>query len=343
MSKWLDYFQERPLPIQLGVSFVAVGFIGALDYFTGTELSFSIFYLLPIAFIAWFSGWRAGALTALFGGLLWLSVDLLTHPPYSHPLIPYWNALVRFGFFIIVVYTLAALHAARTQREELTHFIVHDLRSPLANIITGLQTLQEISQDTHDATQANLVEMASVAGNRMLTLINSLLDIAQLEGRQMPLKLEQIAVSELVESATAQVRMWAERNHITLTTQLASNISTVYGDVELTRRVLINLLSNAIKFSQANTTITIRVVPAENGMLAFSVSDQGVGISKEWADKVFDKFVQVKARRAGTTVGTGLGLAFCRLAVEAQHGRIWLESEVDVGTTVTFKLPSQAT
>jgi signal transduction histidine kinase len=70
-----------------------------------------------------------------------------------------------------------------------------------------------------------------------------------------------------------------------------------------------------------------------------SVTDQGRGIPKEWANKVFDKFVQVEAQRAGSTVGSGLGLNFCRLAVEAQGGRIWLQSETNKGTTITFTLP----
>lgn len=153
MAEWLKRFQKQPIPVQIGVGFVGIGLIGVLDHFSGSELSFSIFYLIPIAFVAWFVGWRSGALAAVVGSFVWLGVDLLAWHNYSHPLIPYWNAMVRFGFFIGFVYTLVALHAARARQEELTHFIVHDLRSPLANIITGLLTLQEVSHDTHDETK----------------------------------------------------------------------------------------------------------------------------------------------------------------------------------------------
>lgn len=150
--------------------------------------------------------------------------------------------------------------------------------------------------------------MALAAGQRMLALINSLLDIARLEGRQIPLTLSQVAVPELIESAMTQVTMWAERSHVSLTSQLFTDIVTVYADPVLAQRVLVNLLSNAIKFSRPDTTVTIRVAPADNNTLAFSVSDQGTGIPKEWVDKVFDKFVQVEAHRAGTTSGYWPGI-----------------------------------
>jgi signal transduction histidine kinase len=107
----------------------------------------------------------------------------------------------------------------------------------------------------------------------------------------------------------------------------------------MTTRVLVNLLSNAIKFSRPESVVTVRAAPDEANKIAFSVIDQGQGISQAWAGKVFDKFVQADARKAVGSVGSGLGLTFCRLAVEAQGGRIWLESEEGKGTTVTFTLP----
>ena len=340
MSKLWPYIGKLSISRLAGLGFVFIGLVGILDYLSGSELSFSIFYMAPIAFLAWFVGRRIGILGSVVAAILWLLVDLRVHPLYSHPLIPYWNALVRFGFFLIVTYALSALKAARVRQEELTQFIVHDLRAPLANVITGLQILQEISSNTMDEAQKTLVDMGILASDRMLTLINSLLDLARLENGRMPLNPKQSDVKNVVESAIKQVSAWAARSHITLVSELAPHVETVYMDPDLTLRVLINLISNAIKFSQPNSAITVRVVPAEaDSLLAFSVADQGRGIPKEWADKVFDKFVQVEARRAGSTVGSGLGLTFCRLAIEAQGGRISLESEVDKGTIITFTLP----
>jgi len=173
----------------------------------------------------------------------------------------------------------------------------------------------------------------------MLTLINSLLDLAQLEGGRMPLQPGMVSVKELVEQSLQQVSVWAGRNRVALSFEPDASVETVYADHAVTIRVLVNLLSNAIKFSPPGSVVTVRTAPSDTNRVAFSVVDQGRGIPKEWRNRVFDKFVQVEARRAGSTVGSGLGLSFCRLAVEVQGGHIWLESEINRGTTITFTLP----
>jgi len=246
------------------------------------------------------------------------------------------------GFFLIVAYALSALRASKERREELGQFIVHDLRSPLSNVMAGLQILQDTGDETMTPTQKGLAEMCLMSCNRMLTLIDSLLDLSRLESGRMPLQLSEISVGELVESSLKQVTVWAGQNRVTLTSHLDRGIQTVYADLAVTVRVLVNLLSNAIKCSYPESVVTVCVAPFNAGMVAFSVTDQGRGIPIEWVGRVFDKFAQVNARRAGTTIGSGLGLTFCRLAVKAQGGHIWLESEIEKGTTVTFTLPVSA-
>ena len=322
-----------------GLVFILV--LGVVDYLTGSEIAFSIFYLLPISLIAWFVGWRVGIAISVAGTTSWLVADLLAGNAYSHPAIPYWNAAVRLGFFLIVTYVLSRLRASRERQEELSQFIVHDLRSPLGVVMTGLQTLQEVAGETMDTTQEQLIQVCLVSCNRMLTLVNSLLDLARLESGHMLLHLSEVNVRELVGSSLKQVTAWADRNRVILDCDVEAGVEMVYTDFELTVRILVNLLSNAIKFSTPEAVVTVRVAPSGTAMLTFSVIDQGQGIPKEWADKVFDKFTQVEAHRAGgTVVGSGLGLAFCRQAVESLGGHIWLESKVDKGTTIAFTLPA---
>jgi signal transduction histidine kinase len=340
--KILEYLSKQSRSFLIALGLALIGLAGVVDYVTGPELAFSIFYLIPISLVAWFVGKRAGILMSVAGAASWLVADLLASHPYSYPTVPYWNATVRLGFFLIITFTLSALQATQERQEELGQFIVHDLRSPLSNVMTGLQTLQDIAGETMDATQKSLVEMCMVSCNRMLTLINSLLDLAHLESGQMPLQPSMVSVKELAEQSLQQVSVWARRNRVTLAFEPGANVETVYADPAVTTRVLVNLLSNAIKFSPPESVVTVRTAPFTADMAALSVADRGRGIPKEWGNKVFDKFVQVEARRAGSTVGSGLGLSFCRLAVEAQGGRIWLESEINHGTTITFTLPVSA-
>jgi signal transduction histidine kinase len=332
--------RSRPLLIALGLAFVLL--LGAIDYLTGAEISFSIFYLLPISVVAWLVGRAAGIVMSAAGATTWFVADMLAEHVYSHPAIPYWNAIMRLGFFLVVTHTLTGLRASRERQEELGHFIVHDLRSPLGTVMTGLQFLQDTAGETMDTAQRGLVETCLTSCNRMMTLVNSLLDLARLESGHMPVQLREVKVKELVESSLEQVGVWAKAHSVSLAAELEAREEVVWADMTLTMRILVNLLSNAIRFSPAGSEVTVRVAPSDASMLAFSVTDQGCGIPPEWVGKVFDKFAQVEAQKAGRAIGSGLGLTFCRLAVEAQGGRIWLESEVDKGTTVSFTLPAGA-
>lgn len=311
--------------------------IGAVDYLTGYEISFSVFYLLPVALMTWYDGKRGGILFSALSMLAWLGAEFLSGALYSLPAIPYWNALVRFSFFLIVTFTLASLREAKNRQEELGHFIVHDLRSPISNIQTALSMLLD---EDPDQTERDLIAIGLASSSRMLTLINSLLDLAKLESGKLIPNQQVILLGQMVEPATQQVLALANRSDVQISARIDTDMQ-VYADADLTVRILVNLLSNAIKHSPARSTVTVHVEPAAREMIAVHVSDQGKGIPAQWQNKVFDRFAQVEARRAGFATGSGLGLTFCRLAVESQGGRIGLTSEPGQGTTVTFTLPQR--
>jgi signal transduction histidine kinase len=338
----LHYLSRQSKLSLIVIGLVATLTLGLIDHLTGPELSFSIFYLLPISLAAWYIDRNIGFFLSLVSAGLWLAADLSAGRVYSHPLIPYWNMSVRLGFFLVVTYALSALRMASRRQEELAQFIVHDLRAPLANVITGLQQLDPMVAGSTATTPKMLVELCLASCDRMLTLVNSLLDLARLEKGQMPLRPVEVNPTEVVELSLRQVQLWAERNGVNLTSEIEGEVPAMYADPALTVSVLVNLLSNAIKFSPVGSVVQVNVGSTNAGMVAISVSDQGQGIPQAWAEKVFDKFSQLEARRVRGTVGSGLGLAFCRLAVEAQGGHIWLDSELNKGTTVTFTLPARA-
>jgi signal transduction histidine kinase len=321
---------------------LSVALLGTFDYLTGYEISFSIFYLVPVATVAWYVSQRAGILISGAAAASWLLAELLAGASYSHPAIPVWNTLVRLGFFLIVTYILSTLHIARQNQESLTHFVVHDLRSPLSVILSGLQTLKEIGAELAEEDRQRIVRHGIMAGDRMMALINSLLDLARLESGRMPLHIREVGIEELVTSSLEEMRPWAQQRQLILVAQYGVEGGSAQADPELTRRVLANLLNNAIKFSPPESTITVRVADGQDGMLAFSVIDQGPGIPAEWQERIFDKFVHVEAHDKGVAAGSGLGLSFCRHAVKAQGGEIHFQSNNGKGTSITFTLPHAA-
>jgi signal transduction histidine kinase len=332
---WLDR-QSRQRIWLLVITLVAT--IAAFDLLSGPEIASATYYLIPISIAAWSLGRREGAALAVSSALVWLYCDATTRT-YSHIALPFLNTIVRFVFFVVVSVTISALRVSREHERSLRQFLVHDLRAPLANVQTGLETLELIGDEHLNTTEHDLVLVARVSAQRMTTLVDGLLDTDQLEAGRVALRTETTPAAELIASATEQIALWAERQRITFDVACGDNPS-VRADRALAVRVLVNLLSNAIKFSPAGGTINLRVRPADGDQVAFSVSDQGPGIPQEWVERVFEKYAQVESPAGRRTRGSGLGLTFCRLAVEAHGGRIWIEPGVQTGTIVTFTLPA---
>lgn len=339
MHRIVRYFDRQTKPLLVLQALILVLLLGGIDYVTGSEYSFSVFYTLPITIAAWYAGLRAGLLTSLTAAVCWLAADLLGGHTYAQAGIPFWNAAVRMGFFTIITVILSELRASRLRQEELSHFIVHDLRSPLSVVMTGLSTLRDVAEEPLLPEQDELVQLCLSASDRMLTYINALLDLARLESRQMPVQLSACEAGSIVQAAVDPLRLWAGQKGITLDWTPSSEITTVHADRVLTERILVNLLSNAIKYGKANSEVSIQLRPDQAGGVMFRVRNLGGDLPPDMINRVFDKFAQVGA--GGARSGSGLGLTFCRLAVEAQGGRIWAESDQAQGTVFSFTLPGR--
>ena len=221
-------------------------------------------------------------------------------------------------------------------RDDLTHMIVHDLRTPLTNIIGNLQTLQEADYD-RELTQ-EFVPVAVEAGQTLLGMVNDLLDISKLEAGQMVLEMTEFSVAEMIEAALGSVRGLAEQKSLELSADVAPPDLRLRADEDKMRRVLTNLLGNAVKFTREGS---VRVqARGEDGGVLISVADTGEGLPQADREHIFEKFSQVETRSAGHKMSTGLGLTFVKLAVEAHGGKVWVESKVDQGSTFHVSLPA---
>jgi len=221
-------------------------------------------------------------------------------------------------------------------RADLTSMIFHDLRSPLGNVLSSLEVLKTSMTDDDEGLQAVLA-IALRSGRRLSRLIEQLLDLEQLEAGQAVLHKTKGSLSGLVVEAVEEVLPVAEGKGHVLSFDLGSeSMPQLEMDGEMIRRVLINLLENAIKYTRADGKIAVALAKLDDE-LQVRVSDTGPGIPPEDQTRIFEKFERVQSQ--GRPKGLGLGLAFCRLAIEAHGGRIWVESQPDQGSTFFFTLP----
>jgi PAS domain S-box-containing protein len=251
-----------------------------------------------------------------------------------------------------VVHDLTARKETERMKEEFLAMISHDLRTPLTSVQFSLRLTKMGAENLSE----ELLEELSVAERnteRMLKLINELLNVQKIESGRFSLVLEPIEIEELIYRSIESVQGLAQSNNITLKAQTADY--EVDADGERLTEVVVNLLSNAVKFSPAGGTVTVQVTLADPAgeeklqplatpkpraqELEVRVIDQGIGIPREHLQSVFDRFQQVRRSDERQKGGSGLGLAICKVIIDAHGGTIGVESEEGKGSSFWFRLP----
>ncbi|MFN2621842.1 MAG: ATP-binding protein [Chthoniobacterales bacterium] len=252
-----------------------------------------------------------------------------------------FNACVLFSFasdFAFERIEKARLRSTLSSRDDLTNMIVHDLRSPLT-IVTGyIDALTRMASGKLTPTEAKYIAQAQRGADNMRDMITTLLDVSRLEAGQMPLHLEPHDLNQIARETTTRFTPLLQAR--TLHCDVTSEPLIVSCDAGVIRRVLENFVSNALKFTKADGTISINVERTRAGA-TIAVRDDGTGIPPEQHEHIFEKFGQTDAG-AEKKHSTGLGLAFCRMAVEAHGGKIGVQSELGKGSTFYFTLPIRA-
>lgn len=227
-------------------------------------------------------------------------------------------------------------------RQDLTAMLFHDLQSPLGNVISSLELIAYDTDLDPDSMTATMLDIARRSSQRLQALIRSLLDINRLEAGQSIIEQSYVNVRELVDEVEEIERPTFTQRGIQFVNALPEGLPYIYVEEDMIRRVLINLLSNAVKYSQSDQKITVsaKVLPAEK-QLMISVSDEGAGIAPKYRTLIFEKFERIQNGDEASK-GLGLGLAFCRLAIEAHHGRIWVDDAPGGGARFNFTVPTSA-
>ena len=222
-------------------------------------------------------------------------------------------------------------------RDNLVHMIVHDMRSPLMVVNGYLELLKQLAAAKLNAQELRCLEDSAQSSALLVEMISSLLDVSRMEAREMPVNRTPCDLAGLAHDVVESLRGPAERQQLTVTPPAGA--APAVCDTNLIRRVIANLLGNAVKFTPKGGTITLTVTPATPAGWRVAVADSGPGVAPADQQRIFEKFGQVQARQEGHKYSTGLGLAFCKLAVEAHGGTSGLHSVEGQGSTFWFVLP----
>jgi signal transduction histidine kinase len=217
--------------------------------------------------------------------------------------------------------------------------INHEMRTPLTAIY-GYTELLLLRSDVLSAEQRHMLSNVKDSTQRLMELVNNLLDVSRIEDGKLTIVPEVMEVLPALEKALAIVQPMADKKHISMQVDMAPALPAIWGDAKRVSQILVNLLSNAVKYTPDTGVITVTALQNSTpSMVEIQVTDNGIGIPSGLLPHIFDRFSRVERTAIQHTIGTGLGLSITKGLVEAHGGNIWVESEEGHGTCFTFTLP----
>lgn len=248
------------------------------------------------------------------------------------------NHPIPTGGYVSIVRDITEQRAAARMKDEFISTVSHELRTPLTSILGSLGLLASGAVGKVEEQAQGLLDIAHDNGQRLLDLINDLLDIERIASGKMEYRMEKIDTSAILEDALAAHQGYADQFGVT--TQITALEPGAFIDADRTRilQVMANLLSNATKYSPANGVVEISTMRMGDS-IRFSVTDRGEGIPEEYHSHIFEKFTQADSSDTRRVGGSGLGLSICRAIVLHHQGEISFETEAHKGTTFHVDLP----
>ena len=247
------------------------------------------------------------------------------------------------GGVTLALTDVSELRRLQRIRTEFIDNLSHELRTPLTTVSLLAETLTREADAVGDVLPVKMrdrIGKIEVETGHLVQMVSELLDLSRIESGSSLGPLEDVDLGTLATDATERLRLFAERQGVTLRVDVTGPVPTVRGDPARLEQVLINLVHNAVKFSPDGGDVVIGV-RADGKTVVASVTDHGVGIPRAAQDRIFERFYKVdRARVRGEAGGTGLGLAIARHVIEQHHGRIWVESVEGSGSTFAFALPT---
>jgi len=349
----------------IGLTVASTLILGIADYASGFEISFSIFYLIPISAAAWYLGTGAGLVLSLLSAVTWFVNDAaLGGHVYSHYLIPYWNAFMRLGLFSIVAVILARLRASAERERDAHHKLAlsyaaldelrkqqllikdqilsnvsHELRTPLTAVHQFVTILLDGLAGELNTQQLEYLQIARKNVEQLTGMIQDLLDATRADAGKLSIEPSPVALRDVVAEVVRTLQSRSQELGITLEHEAVGELPTVFGDSARIRQILINLIDNALKFTSGGGHVTVRTVRQDADHARVSIQDNGKGIPPDVVERLFERLYQGSRDATISRQGLGLGLYICRELVTLQGGQIGVESESGHGSEFWFTLP----
>lgn len=224
-------------------------------------------------------------------------------------------------------------------RDQLVQMIVHDLKNPLSAIMGNSYFLLE--QITEGSDVGDAIGDVAEAAQRMHRMVLNILDVMHLEQKEIEVCRTSVDLNRLVESAVSVIRPFAHKSHRSVQVRGSQDLPKIPLDRDLMQRVLENLLDNSLKYSPAGTPVTVEIGISSEGEVAIDVCDQGPGIPIKKRTEVFDMYARLDREKQGSASSNrGIGLAFCKMAVDAHGGKIWIDDNQPCGAVFRIRIPS---
>jgi NtrC-family two-component system sensor histidine kinase KinB len=243
---------------------------------------------------------------------------------------------------IILLRDVTDEYLTKQTQDLISETLVHDLRSPLSSTISALDVIHDaISNGDPAGIVEPSIQIAQRSSRRMLKMVESILEITRMESGKIDLRLSKVDINKLLEHSISEFLAIAKEYGVKVHNNSPEDLPAIQIDKNMIHRVLNNLIDNALKYSPQDGEVTITAEINTIGNLVVKVKDEGPGISDDYKNRIFERFVQIPGSGSRKR-GSGLGLTYCRLAVEAHGGEIWVDDRPGGGSIFTFTLPSSA-